>query len=93
MSKTDKELFRDYLMSKEAEQPDTVEALYLRGFECFDIDTMLRDVMNSIVHPTTDPKPVEEINFLMEELRGLLHNLTHVREGFIAYKAAHGEAA
>jgi hypothetical protein len=93
MSKTDKELFREYLMSKEAEQADTVATLYLTGHECFGIDAMLRNVMNSIINPTTDPKPVEEIDFLMEELRGLLHNLTHVREGFIAYKAAQGGSA
>lgn len=93
MSKTDKELFRDYLMSKEAERADTVATLYLTGHECFGIDEMLRDVVTSITNPDADPQPVEELDFLMEELRGLLHNLTHVREGFIAFKAAMKEAA
>lgn len=86
MSKTDKELFRDYLMSKEAGQDDSVGTLYLTGHECFGIDEMLRDVVNSIV--TADPQPLEELDFLADELRGLLHNLAHVRKGFIAYKAA-----
>lgn len=88
MSKTDKELFRDYLMSRETGKADTVGTLYLTGHECFGIDAMLRDVMNSIINPTTDPQPIEELDFLMEELRGLLHNLTHLREGFLAFKAA-----
>ncbi|MBB3568729.1 hypothetical protein [Rhizobium sp. BK491] len=86
MAKTDKELFRDYLMSKEKGQSDNVGALYLTGHECFGIDEMLRDVVNSIVN--ADPQPVEELDFLMQELRGLLHNLAHVRNGFIAYKAS-----
>lgn len=88
MSQTDKELFRNYLMSKEAGKADTVGTLYLTGHECFGIDAMLRDVMNSIIDPKTDPQPIEELDFLMGELRGLLHNLTHLREGFLAFKAA-----
>jgi hypothetical protein len=86
MAKTDKELFRDYLMSKEKGQSDNVGALYLTGHECFGIDEMLRDVVNSIVN--ADPEPVAELDFLMDELRGLLHNLAHVKKGFVAYKAA-----
>lgn len=93
MSKTDKELFHAYLMSKEAEQSDNVATLYLTGHECFGIDAMLRDVVNSIVNSGTDPQPVEELDFLMDELRGLLHNLAHVRQGFIVYKAAQGGEA
>lgn len=88
MSKTDKELFREYLLSKEAGHADNVGTLYLTGHDCFGIDAMLRDVMNSIINPTSDPQPVKEIDLLMEELRGVLHNLTHVRAGFIAFKAA-----
>jgi hypothetical protein len=88
MTKTDKELFRDYLMSKEAEQADTVGTLYLTGHECFGIDEMLRDVVNSIIDPNTDPQPVEELDFLISELSGLIHNLTRVRTGFVAHKSA-----
>ncbi|MFC6448428.1 hypothetical protein [Shinella zoogloeoides] len=91
MSKSDKELFREYLKSKEPGQADSVGTLYLMGHECFGIDQMLRDVVNSIIY--ADPQPVEELDFLLEELRGLVHNLAHVRQGFVAYKAAHGEAA
>ncbi|MBX5023042.1 hypothetical protein [Rhizobium lentis] len=86
MSKTDKELFHDYLMSNEpGNGDDTVFRLYLTGHECFGIDEMLNDVVNSIIH--ADPEPVPELDFLMEELRGLLHNLAHVKKGFLAYKA------
>ncbi|MEY9375889.1 hypothetical protein [Rhizobium leguminosarum] len=93
MSKTDKELFREYLASKEpGNGEDTVFRLYLTGHECFGIDEMLNDVVNSIVN--ADPEPVQELDFLMDELRGLLHKLAHVKKGFLAYKAAQtGEAA
>jgi hypothetical protein len=88
---TDKELFRDYLMSKEAGKSDTVGTLYLTGYDVFGIDEMLRDVANSIIN--ADPQPIEEIDFLMDELRGVLRNLTHIRTGFVAYKEAQGAAA
>lgn len=92
MSKTDKELFNDYLLTKEpGSGVDTVGTLYLTGHECFGIDEMLRDVVNSIIN--ADPEPVEELDFLMDELRGLLHNLAHVKKGFLAYKAAQTEGS
>ncbi|MDW5314092.1 hypothetical protein [Rhizobium sp. PL01] len=68
-----------------------VYTLYLTGHECFDIDVMLKGVVNSIIN--ADPEPIEELDFLMEELRGLLHNLKHVRKGFVAYKESVTEAA
>lgn len=92
MSKNDKELFRDYMMSTEAGRGgDSNYTLYFTGFECFGIDEMLRDVMNSIV--SADPEPVEELELLEQELRGVLSNVIRVKNGFIAYKAKHGQVA
>ncbi len=93
MTKNDKELFREYLNSKVPESgADSVFALYLTGHECFGIDAMLAGVVNSIIN--ADPEPVDELDFLMEELRGLQHNLGRVKAGFLEYKAKLiGEAA
>ena len=86
MSKSDKELFRDYLYSKEADSSETIGKRYLAGRECFDMDNMMRNVVNSILY--ADPQPVEELDFLVEELTDLYNNVLHVKKGFIAYKAA-----
>lgn len=92
MAKTDKELFREYLNSKaRPEHSETVFNYYLTGHECFGIDEMLEGVVNSILN--ADPKPVEELDFLMEELGGLLQNLARVKDGFIQYQASQAEGA
>ncbi len=91
MSKSDKELFREYLNSKaRPEHPDTVFSYYLTGHECFGIDEMLEGVVNSILN--ADPTPVEELDFLISELGGLRQNLRRVKEGFIQFQAAQAEA-
>ncbi|MCY1364773.1 hypothetical protein D9M69_515930 [compost metagenome] len=87
MSTTDKELFREYLMSKEPDNDiDTVGTLYLTGHEYHDVDGLLRDIANSII--IGDPQPVEELAEAAEVFRGAAANMDRLKEGFIAYKAA-----
>jgi hypothetical protein len=92
MSKTDKELFRDYLNSKEpGNDIDTVGTLYLTGHEYHGVDHVLRDIAVSII--MGDPQPVDELTEAADLFRGVVGNLERLKNGFLAYKAAHVEAA
>ncbi|MBY3493884.1 hypothetical protein [Rhizobium laguerreae] len=84
MSKSDKELFREYLRTKVEGQ--TVEAAYLDGYEYFDIDEVLARMTRAIT--TFDPEPVEELEHAIERFRTVVENLEHLKAGFLAYRAA-----
>lgn len=93
MSKTDKELFREYLMSKMADRDDTVGETYFpkKGYEFHHFDRVMTDVANAIVN--YDPEPLEELDHAIDTFSGAIADLERVKAGFIAYKAAQGEAA
>jgi hypothetical protein len=92
MSKTDKELFRDFLNSKErGNDIDTVGTLYLTGHEYDGIDDALRDMANGVIVGGADP--TQELDFALQQYRGVVHNLERLMKGFLAYKAAMEVAA
>ena len=93
MSKTDKELFRDFLRSKMADRDETVGATYFPGdgYEFYDFDRVMTDIANAIVNH--EPEPLEELDHAIDTLTGAIADLERVKAGFIAYKAAQGEAA
>ncbi|MGG7577355.1 hypothetical protein [Rhizobium sp. Nf11,1] len=84
MSKTDKELFREYLRTKV--EGETVEAAYLDGYDYFDIDEVLASLARAII--TAEPEPVAELDLAIERFRTVAENLEHLKAGFLAYRAA-----
>lgn len=87
MSKTDKELFRDYLMSKMDDRCDTVGATYFaeNGYGFYDLDRVLADIANAIMN--YEPEPLAELNYAIDTFRCAAANLERVKAGFIAYKS------
>lgn len=88
MSKTDNELFHEFLMSKNADGR-TISETYLSGFKLF-LDTVIADLMHHVINGKVDP--VEEIELASGEVSALKISLESLRNGFIAYKASN-EAA
>ena len=88
MSKTDKELFRDYLNSKMEDRADTVGATYFaeHGHEFYDFDRVLTDIADAIV--SHQPEPLDELDHAINTFKGAVADLERVKAGFIAYKAA-----
>ncbi|WP_043062407.1 hypothetical protein [Brucella anthropi] len=88
MSKTDKELFREYLNSKIEGREDTVGVTYFAkdGYEFYDLDRLLINIADAIV--TYDPEPLAELDHAIGTFGNVLDDLERVRAGFIAYKAA-----
>lgn len=88
MSKTDKELFREYLNSKMEDREDTVGVTYFAkdGYEFYDLDRLLLNIADAIV--TYDPEPLAELDHAIGTFGNVIDDLERVRAGFIAYKAA-----
>jgi hypothetical protein len=87
MPKTDKELFREYLMSKEAGNgTDTPGTLYLTGYAYHELDGLLRDIANSVIMGGVLPD--EAIDEAIDTFRNVIADLERVKKGFSTYKAA-----
>jgi predicted P-loop ATPase/GTPase len=88
MTKTDKELFRDYLNSKMEDRDETVGATYFpeKGYEFYDFDRVMTDIANAIVN--YEPEPLDELDHAIDNFSGAIADLERVKAGFLAYKAA-----
>lgn len=86
MSKTDKELFRDYLNSKL--DGGTVGTTYFGSdnYEYHELDSVLRDIANSVI--MGEVPSGEGIDEAIGTFRNVIADLERVKAGFIAYKAA-----
>lgn len=82
--KGEKALFRDYLRSKAPDGISDIYTHYLTEFECFRLNAVAHDLVHGILDG--DPEPIPEIDFLITELSGLIHNLQQLKEGFERFK-------